>query len=234
MVPLDEETNLSVIISPKYIEDSDMERYLRDEVGADLNDVDAFDEGCSSNWEVNCFLSYRAHKSEYNNDDYPIIERQALYSGNGLDSSFLTRVGITKVNGSGSIDGEGFKWLVEDNNCQISDPQLIGLRNGRYLLGYAKFQCISGNLKFDRINSPNSLRLLVPKAYYVLDIDSDLNILEGPVQLPNHGWGGLDEPMYLGDGEVAWSYIKNPKIENYGGGQQNVWQGIIYHSKSTN
>ncbi|WP_444889667.1 hypothetical protein [Microbulbifer sp. DLAB2-AA] len=61
-----------------------------------------------------------------------------------------------------------------------------------------------------------------------------MNILEGPVQLPNHGWGGLDEPMYLGDGKVAWSYIKNPKIENYGGGQQNVWQAIIYHSKSTN
>ncbi|WP_444889666.1 hypothetical protein [Microbulbifer sp. DLAB2-AA] len=87
VVPLGEEINLSIIVSPKYIEYSDMERYLRDEVGADLNDVDAFDEECSSNWEVNCFLSYMAHKSEYDNDDYPIIECQALYSGNGLDSS---------------------------------------------------------------------------------------------------------------------------------------------------
>ncbi|USD20494.1 hypothetical protein [Microbulbifer variabilis] len=85
MVPLDAETNLSIIVSPKYIEYSDMERYLRDEVGADLNDVNAFDEGCSSNWEVNCFHSYIAHKSECDNDDCPIIERQALYSGNGLD-----------------------------------------------------------------------------------------------------------------------------------------------------
>ncbi|WP_444919656.1 hypothetical protein ACJJID_11760 [Microbulbifer sp. CnH-101-G] len=231
VVPLNEDTNLSVIVSPKYIEETEMDRYLRDEVGIDPNTEGPFDEDCADYESTNCFLSYMA----YGGDDYPIIERQGLYSGDALDSSSLTRIGIAKVNGSGSISGQSFKWLVEDPDCQISDPQLVDLRNGRYLLGYAKFQCISDNLSYQRIYaSRGAMRMLVPKAFYVMEIDANLNILEGPVQLPNHGWGGLDEPMYLGDGKVAWSYIKNPTFENYGGGQQNVWQAMIYHSKSAN
>lgn len=234
VVPLDADTNLSVIVSPKFIEDTDMERFLQDEVGVDTNNGQGpFDKDCSGYDENNCFLSYMSYNHWYpENAQFPSIERQDLYSGDALDSSSLTRIGIAKVSGDGSINGQGFKWLVEDNDCQVSDPQLVDLQNGRYLFGYAKFQCISDNLKFDRINSPNSLRLLVPKAYYVMEIDADLNVLEGPIQLPNHGWGGLDEPMYLGDGKVAWSYIKNPTSENYGGGQQNKWQAMVYHSKS--
>ncbi|MFA0811817.1 hypothetical protein [Microbulbifer epialgicus] len=233
VVPLDADANLTVIVSPKFIKDNDMERFLQDEIRVDPSDEGPFDEECADYDENNCFLSYMSYKSwNEGSDKYPSIERQGLYSGDALDSSSLTRIGIAKVNGNGSIRGQGFKWLIEDDDCQISDPQLVDLKNGRYLFGYAKFQCISDNLPFDRIYSPNSLRLLVPKAYYVMEIDADLNVLEGPIQLPNHGWGGLDEPMYLGDGKVAWSYIKNPTYGNYGGGQQNKWQAMIYHSKS--
>ncbi|AWF82315.1 hypothetical protein BTJ40_16595 [Microbulbifer sp. A4B17] len=230
VVPLDENTNLSVIVSPKYIEDSDMEQFLSDEVGVDTSSGDSFDQDCAGYESTNCFLSYMAYAT-----DYPIISRQALYSGDGLDASSLTRVGIAKTDGSGSISGEGYNWLVEDNDCQISDPQLIDLKNGRYLFGYAKFQCISDNLSYDRIYSANgSKRLLVPKSYYVMEIDADMNILEGPIELPNYGWGGLDEPMYLGNGKVAWTYIKNPTFDNYVSGQQNIWQAMIYHSNSVN
>jgi len=234
VVPLDADANLSVIVSPKFIEDTDMERFLQDEVGVDTNNGEGpFDKDCAGYYEYNCFISYMTYNLENSeNPKFPSIARQDLYSGGALESSSLTRIGIAKVNGDGSINGQGYKWLVEDNDCQVSDPQLVDLQNGRYLFGYAKFQCISDNLKFDRIYSPNSLRLLVPKAYYVMEIDADLNVLEGPIQLPNHGWGGLDEPMYLGDGKVAWSYIKNPIFENYGGGQQNKWQAMVYHSKS--
>ncbi|WP_299589476.1 hypothetical protein [uncultured Microbulbifer sp.] len=235
VVPLDADTNLSVIVSPKFIKDTDMERFLQDEVGVDTNNGEGpFDKDCSGYDEYNCFLSYMSYNRWHpENAQFPSIERQDLYSGDALDSSSLTRIGIAKVNGNGSINGQGFRWLVEDNDCQVSDPQLVDLKNGRYLFGYAKFQCISDNLKFDRIYSNRgAMRLLVPKAFYVMEIDADLNILEGPVQLPSHGWGGLDEPMYLGNGKVAWSYIKNPTHENYGGGQQNVWQAMIYHSNS--
>ncbi|GAA5444316.1 hypothetical protein Misp06_02502 [Microbulbifer sp. NBRC 101763] len=235
VVPLDADTNLSLIVSPKFIADADMDRFLQDEVGVDPSKEGPFDEECSDYDENNCFLSYMSYNYWYpEKAQFPSIERQGLYSGDALDPSSLTRIGIAKVNGSGSISGQGFKWLVEDNDCQVSDPQLVDLKNGRYLFGYAKFQCISDNLPFDRIYSPKSLRLLVPKAYYVMEIDADLNVLEGPIQLPNHGWGGLDEPMYMGGGKVAWSYIKNPTFENYGGGQQNTWQAMIYHSKSVN
>ncbi|WP_255505652.1 hypothetical protein [Microbulbifer sp. GL-2] len=40
-----------------------------------------------------------------------------------MDSSSLTRIGIAKVNGDSSINGQGFKLHVEDNDCQVSDPQ---------------------------------------------------------------------------------------------------------------
>ncbi|QFT55884.1 hypothetical protein [Microbulbifer sp. THAF38] len=236
VVPIDDKTNLSVIVSPKYIEDADMERFLWDEVGVNPNGIGPFDEDCADYDATNCFFSYMSYNSwNSDSDNYPSISRQGLYSGDALDTSSLTRIGIAKVDGNGSISGQSFKWLVEDPDCQISDPQLVDLRNGRYLLGYAKFQCISDNLSYQRIYaSRGAMRMLVPKAFYVMEIDANLNILEGPVQLPNHGWGGLDEPMYLGDGKVAWSYIKNPTYENYGGGQQNVWQAMIYHSKSAN
>ncbi|AWF81279.1 hypothetical protein BTJ40_10865 [Microbulbifer sp. A4B17] len=227
VVPVDKDTNLSLIVSPKYIDDEEMNRFLQSEYGIDTTNEGPFDEQCSDN--TNCFFSYMS------NSDNPTIARQGLRSGDALESSSLTRIGIARVDGDGSIEGQGFKWLVEEPDCQISDPQLIDLRNGHYLFGYAQFQCISDNLSYNRSSAKNgAMRMLVPKAYYVMEIDADLNILQGPVKLTKFGWGGLDEPVFLGNGKVAWSYIKNPTIDNYGGGQQNVWQAMIYHSNSVN
>ncbi|WP_444941641.1 hypothetical protein ACJJI3_04620 [Microbulbifer sp. ZKSA004] len=228
VVPVDEDTNLSLIVSPKYIDDEEMNRFLQSEYGIDTSTEGPFDQQCSSD-DTNCFFSYMS------NSDNPTISRQGLRSGDALESSSLTRIGIAKVDGEGSIEGEGFKWLVEEPDCQISDPQLIDLKNGRYLFGYAQFQCISDNLSYNRSSAKNgAMRMLVPKAYYVMEIDADLNVLEGPVKLTNFGWGGLDEPVFMGNGKVAWSYIKNPTIDSYGGGKQNVWQAMIYHSNSAN
>lgn len=230
VVPVDANTNLSVIVGPKYIKDEDMNEFLQDELGIDTSGGGPFDDQCADKGVLNCFFSY------IDNGDYPRITRQGLYSGDALDASSLTRVGITKVNGEGRIEGNGIKWLAEDSDCQISDPQLVDLKNGRYLFGYAQFQCISDNLPYNRSYNKRgeAMRMLVPKAFYVMEIDADLNVLEGPVKLTDYGWGGLDEPMYLGNGKVAWNYIKNPTFENYVGGQQNVWQAIVYHSKSVN
>ncbi|WP_445359840.1 hypothetical protein ACJJIL_12475 [Microbulbifer sp. EKSA005] len=230
VVPVDADTNLSVIVSPKYIEDSNMDMFLQDELGIDTSGDGPFDEECADNGIRNCFFSY------IDSGEYPVISRQGLYSGDALDTTSLTRVGIAKVDGEGSIEGNGIEWLATDSDCQISDPQLVDLKNGRYLFGYAQFQCISDNLPYNRSynKSGDAMRMLVPKAYYVMEIDADLNVLEGPVKLTDYGWGGLDEPMYLGNGKVAWSYIKNPTLDNYIGGQQNVWQAIVYHSDSVN
>ncbi|WP_444904625.1 hypothetical protein ACJJIU_07060 [Microbulbifer sp. CnH-101-E] len=235
VVPVDANTNLSVVVSPKYIEDEDMDRFLQDTLGIDTSGDGPFDDQCAAKANKNCFFSY-LEEIEYDEGNYSLIPRQGLYSGGALDKSSLTRVGIAKVDWEGNIEGVGINWLAEDSDCQISDPQLVDLKNGRYLFGYAQFQCISDNLPYNRSYNKKgeAMRMLVPKAYYVMEIDADLNVLEGPVKLTDYGWGGLDEPMYLGNGKVAWNYIKNPTFENYIGGQQNVWQAIVYHSKSVN
>ncbi|WP_444886048.1 hypothetical protein [Microbulbifer sp. JMSA008] len=234
VVPVDANTNLSVVVSPKYIEDENMNMFLQDVLGIDTSGDGPFDDQCAAEDYKNCFFAYL--EDNYYGGDYPLIARQGLYSGGALDKSSLTRVGIAKVDGRGDIEGNGINWLAEDSDCQISDPQLVDLKNGRYLFGYAQFQCISDNLPYNRSYNKKgeAMRMLVPKAYYVMEIDADLNVLEGPVKLTDYGWGGLDEPMYLGNGKVAWNYIKNPTFENYIGGQQNVWQAIVYHSKSVN
>ncbi|WP_298770852.1 hypothetical protein [uncultured Shewanella sp.] len=234
VVPVDFDTNLSVIVAPKYIDDTDMERFLVNEVGVDTHSSNAFDSQCADYDSVNCFISYMSYEYWEKNGLYPSLPRQGLYSGNTLEASSLTRIGIAKVNGEyGSISNSAFHWLVEDEDCQISDPQLIDLRNGRYLLGYARFQCISDGLSFDRTDSSRgAMRMLVPKDYHVMEIDKDFNILAGPARLPNHGWGGLDEPVYLSEGKVAWTYIKNPTIDTYVAGQQNEWEVMVYHSNS--
>ncbi|MFA0811147.1 hypothetical protein [Microbulbifer epialgicus] len=235
VVPVDANTNLSVIVGPKHIEDGNMDAFLQTELGINTGNGGPYDDQCAENGVLNCFFSYIA-SDEDEGEEYPTITRQGLYSGDALDASSLTRVGIAKVDGEGGIEGNGIKWLAEDSDCQISDPQLIDLKNGRYLFGYAQFQCISDNLPYNRSYNKKgeAMRMLVPKAYYVMEIDADLNVLEGPAKLTDYGWGGLDEPMYLGNGKVGWSYIKNPTLENYIGGQQNVWQAIVYHSKSAN
>ena len=234
VVPVDFDTNLSVIVAPKYIDDADMQRFLVDEVGADVSASGPFDEQCADYDTVNCFLSYMSYEYWEENGLYPSIARQGLYSDNTLEASSLTRIGIAKVDGErGSMNDSAFHWIVEDDDCQISDPQLIDLRNGRYLLGYARFQCLSDGLSFDRrYSSRGAMRMLVPKDFHVMEIDSDFNVLSGPIKLPDHGWGGLDEPTYLGEGKVAWTYIKNPTIETFGGGQQSEWEVMVYHSNS--
>ena len=98
-------------------------------------------------------------------------------------------------------------------------------------IGYGRFQCISDGLGFDRIYATRgAMRMLVPKAYYLMEVDADGNVLAGPVELPGHGWGGLDEPVSLGPGRVAWTYIQNPTFGAYTGGQQSEWEVLVYES----
>lgn len=236
-IPVDAQTNLSLIVAPRFVTDADMNRFL-DVVGADMGRAPGTFK-CSdwngwAGWGT-CYMGYMAMNMDEQTDAYPSIPRQHLFSDAQLDSSSLTRVGIAKTDEDGQVYREGYTWIVQDNDCQISDPQLIDLKNGRYLLGYAKFQCISDNLPFHRYSvSEGSERMLKPKSYYLMEIDIEGNVLAGPVALPNQGWGGIDEPMYLGNGKVGWTYISNPLISNYGGGQQDTWDMLVYHSNSVN
>lgn len=234
-VPIDDQSMLAVIVAPRLIADSDMDRFLADEVAVDPSADGPFDAECADYDTTNCFFSYMSY--EYWSEDgmFPSIDRQGLMSGDALDSTSLTRIGLARVDAdSGSTADRGIQWIVEDPDCQISDPQLVDLDNGRFLLGYARFQCISDGLGYERVYARRGAdRMLVPKSYHVMEIDADGNVLDGPIALPNHGWGGVDEPVLMGPGRVAWTFIQAPTFDGYGGGQQSEWDVLVYESNAT-
>lgn len=233
VVPVDADNMLALVVAPKLIADEDMNRMLTEEIGVEPGSPDV-DQACADFDSVNCFFTYLSWEYWEEDGRFPSRERQAMRDGGMLDATSLTRIGLGKVDGGGAMTGNGFNWIVEDDDCQISDPQLIDLHNGRYLLGYARFQCVSEGLGYNRIFSTRGAnRMLQPKSYHVMEIDADGNVLEGPVEVPNHGWGGIDEPMLLAPGRVAWTYIPNPTIGNYGGGQQDRWEILVYQSNAT-
>ena len=234
VVPVDSDTNISVIVAPKLISDESMTDFYEDMFNTTLTDTSqtALTDLCWSEADYyTCFKFYMDfNKWENNENVYPSIELQNLYSGDALDSTSLTRIGLAKLK-SGGTAKEEYHWIVGDDDCQYSDPQLVNLQNGRFFLGYAKFQCISDGLSYHRTDtSSGSMRMLVPKTYYAMEIDSDYNILSGPVALGDKGWGGLDEPSYLGAGKVGWTYLNSPTIDNYSGGQSSEWQAVVYES----
>lgn len=235
VVPLDDQTSLALVVAPRLIEDPDYQSFLTNIMGfTGLEENVNYEEECADVYAVsNCFFAYLEEGVWEGFDQYPMIDFQNLASGSALDETSLTRIGIAEVAASnGSISGSSFNWLVEDMDCQLSDPQLVDLENGRYLFGYAKFQCVSDGLGYDRADSTNTSRMMIPKAYYVMEIDANGNILSGPEVLTDLGWGGLDEPVFMGDGKVAWTYISDPTLDSYTTGQQSTWKAIVYHSDS--
>ena len=133
------------------------------------------------------------------------------------------------------IDGieQHVQWIVEDDDCMLAAPQLTDLRNGRYLLGWAKFQCISDGRSIARMAGRHTLH---PKEYWVMEIDAAGNRLTEPERLDGTGWGAMDEMVFLGDGKVGWSYIQNPEITSdgsYTDPYQSDWEFMVYQSAST-
>ena len=114
----------------------------------------------------------------------------------------------------------------------LGAPQLTDLENGRYLLGGAKFQCMSDGTNLRRFAGVHTLH---PKEYYLMEIDADGNRLTDPVRIDGTGWGSMDEMVFLGDGKVGWAYIPNPEIGENGSFTdpfQNDWEFMVYQSPS--
>ena len=144
---------------------------------------------------------------------------------------YLSRIGLIKAHDRGQ-EYARINWVVEDDDCQMSSPQLVDLGNGRFLMGYAKFQCISEGEGYDRYNGGDEVML--PHACYLMEVDADGNRLTNPVELPGHCWGALDEPKYLGNGQVGWVYKRNPLREGYSGPFDDTWEMLVYKSASYN
>ncbi|MEO1305941.1 MAG: hypothetical protein AAFV37_13295 [Pseudomonadota bacterium] len=191
-------------------------------------------DACAWYWELQCESAFM-EDYYYNNGRkrYPAF-RGNFWNGAEVLPTDLTRIGLLKVSdmGRANIDGEyqNVKWIVEDDDCMLGAPQLTDLENGRYLLGWAKFQCISDGNKLQRFAGKHTLH---PKAYYLMEIDADGNRLSEPLELTSSGWGGQDEMVYLGNGRVGWAYIPNPTLDadgNFSAPYQSDWEFMVYES----
>lgn len=190
-------------------------------------------EACDWAWGEPC---ERVYMDEYYYDNgrknYPAF-RGGFWNGNYTERE-LTKIGIQHIgnNGRNEIDDkfQRVKWIVEDADCMLGAPQLTDLKNGRFLLGWAKFQCMSDGTKLNRFSGKHTLH---PKAYYLMEIDADGNAMSEPVELENTGWGGMDEMVNLGQGRAAWAYIPNPTLNadgNFTDPYQSDWEFMVYES----
>lgn len=202
-----------------------------------------------------------AYEWEYTNDgQYPVFYQDAeprvdrdgntlntsdwLYAGT-MDKNDLNKIGLFK---SSSADGSArnnnwengakMKWLAQDDDCTLAAPQIVDLKNGRYLVGYAKFQCISDGWEHSRLaNAGNHKReeaMRIPSAYYLMEIDAQGNVLVGPTAVAA-GWGGADKIISLGEGKAAWLYVADATLAknntSYPEPSQSQWALYVYESR---
>ncbi|MEM7437405.1 MAG: hypothetical protein AAF436_19795, partial [Myxococcota bacterium] len=227
VLPVDETTNLALIVAPQLIADDDMDRFLRDTVGVDLNGPGPFEQDCADWDSNNCFFAYLIEGEYAEEGEYPSIPQQGLFGADLLEARSLTRIGLGRVNDAGSIDGHAFNWFVSDDDCQVSDPQMVDLRNGRYLVGYGTFQCVSEQEGYSRIGDKRSI---IPRSFHLMEVDIDGNVLAGPTDIGEHGWGGLDDIQVLGPGRAAWVYKPDPTLGTEQGPLHPEWNSYLYES----
>ena len=192
-------------------------------------------EACDWSWGEPCERIYMEEwYYENGRTNYPTF-RGGFWGGN-YTAHELTKIGIQHIgaNGRNEIDNavQRVKWVVEDDDCMLGAPQLTDLENGRFLLGWAKFQCLSDGTSLRRFAGAHTLH---PKEYYLMEIDADGNRLTEPVRIDSTGWGSMDEMVSLGDGKVAWAYIPNPEISENGSFTdpfQSDWEFMVYQSPS--
>ena len=153
----------------------------------------------------------------------------------------LSKIGVFYQSANGrSIprsDGRLVKWIAEDDDCMLGAPQLVDLRNGRYLLGFGKFQCISDGFHLRRFatqaNGTRSVSTLIPKQYYLMEIDADGHALTQPTLVPGVGWGAVDAISGMGVGRAAWAYIPEPVLQpdgTFSDPEQGTWELMVYDS----
>ncbi|KZN44443.1 hypothetical protein [Pseudoalteromonas luteoviolacea] len=233
-VPVRDNYGLSVAVAPKKVAESDLINFiahLNITPKEDVYRTNCLKKGIFSNCELD-YLSALRH-NEIKIEHYPLVPTQNLMGEKHMDSTSSTRIGLfgIPIGGSRNTPREdqtsSTRWLVGDDNCQYSDPQLVNLHNGRFLLGYAKFQCVGDNQSLQPLGSD---RALIPKTYHLVEINEQGDKLTETLSFTDYGWGGLDDLIYIGDGKVAWTYINNPTLSNHIGAQHQQWEVMVYQS----
>ncbi|MEM6583008.1 MAG: hypothetical protein AAF699_17135 [Pseudomonadota bacterium] len=221
-----------------------------------------------------CFLNFFEYMVwDGDTDEHPVYPNWVIHGHQSRDPKYYSRVGVLPLEADNSrIDGVGPIWLtgsawdfdsegnvtIDGNivgdgtngtviSCNYGAPQLIDLKNGRFLLGYGKFLCSDHDYTANRHNKRSDrvrggADMLIPQAYYLMEIDGDGNILEGPIQLTSDalgdmGWGGIDEMVSFGPGKVGWWYTSTPtkdpvKDSTLPNPLQSEWRLMVYESST--
>jgi hypothetical protein len=116
-----------------------------------------------------------------------------------------TSIGLAKWDESGVMQGE-IDWVVQEDETYVSYSTLAELEPGRYLLGWGTM------FRTDDQDDGGEVSMRIPWDYYVMEIDENGEALTEPLLLEGVGWGELDEPVPLGNGRVAWTYIEDPAL----------------------
>lgn len=254
LIPLDAERSIGLLVGaemepshdPNYVayieeaEEAAIRFYGAEEAASrglsGLNACNWYDDGF-------CLFTY----TDYVHDGwYPLFNWGFWWKDlNSFNSRDLSRVGIFHMSNAGRVarnmpqaDGSLVKWIAQDYDCMYGAPQLVDLKNGRLLLGYGKFQCISDGFHLRRFatgaNGTRSVSTLIPSQYFLMEIDADGNALTKPTAVPGVGWGGLDAMVELGEGRAAWSYISEPELRadgSFSDPSQSQWKAFVYESQ---
>lgn len=255
VMPLDEDRTIGIMVAPDMhqwgeenfeaaideAEASALNFYGQDEVESrkltGLNACNWYQDGlCLPNWA----------RYEYTYDhgsNYPAFEYGFWYKDQ-MEQNDLSKIGIFHSDSKSfpgrpipQADGDSMLWIAEDDDCMLGAPQLVDLKNGRFLVGYGKFQCISDGYKLRRFatNTGNTRNeaTLIPAEYYLMEINGDGEVLTEPMLVSGSGWGSADKLVSLGEGKAAWAYIANPALapdQDAPNASKNEWELLVYKS----
>jgi hypothetical protein len=116
-----------------------------------------------------------------------------------------TSIGLAKWDQNGVMQGE-IDWVVQESDAYVSYSTLAEIEPGRYLLGWGTMFRLADQ------DDGGEVSMRIPWDYYVMEIDESGEPITDPILLEGAGWGELDEPVPLGNGRVAWTYIQNPAL----------------------
>ena len=253
VMPIDEQRSIGILTAaeieplhdPDYvavIEES--EQAAINFFGAEQAEAMGLTGLAACNWYFGapCLFEYMRYELQ---GTYPLFE-WGFWSKNlpNFVPRDLSKIGIFHMENGSSAgrnipqpDGSLVRWIAEDDDCMLGAPQLVDLKNGRYLLGYGKFQCISDGFHLRRFatntNGTRSQSTLIPSEYYVMEIDADGKALTHPTLVPGSGWGAMDTMVSLGPGRAAWAYIPSPHLlpdGTFPDPEQANWELVVYES----
>ncbi len=166
-IGIDKDTALAILVGvpfvPHRISTEMLEKYMTNMVrpamtDPDLSDTEAcleyFAEKRKSYSIPNCFFAYLTsyriggEKSMgYQDDDHYVKPQSFSLNNKNLESQNKSQIGLARVDSNGDLEtGTTINWVANDPECMLSNPRLVDLENGHYLLGYAKFACYSDNV----------------------------------------------------------------------------------------